>query len=75
MSTDAPEGYFTPVEVARLLDVSRARVRELADQGRLPHVMTRLGRMYEPGPVLALARAERRPGRPRKADRMVGGPP
>lgn len=38
-------------EVARRLDLSAQRVRALADEGRIPYVMSPLGRLFDPDEV------------------------
>lgn len=39
---------ITSVQVARQLGISAVRVRQFADEGRLPSILTPLGRLYDP---------------------------
>ena len=51
-------------EVARRLEISEQRVRQLATGGQLPYVATPYGRVFDPAAVQRLAseRAARRAG-------------
>jgi excisionase family DNA binding protein len=67
MQTTETSGLLTTHEVARLLNVGTARVRQLADLGRLRATRTACGwRLYDPADVRRYleareARQERRP--------------
>jgi len=48
---------LTTAEVARMLEVSTPRVHQLAGEGRLAHIRTKLGRLYDPDSVTSLREA------------------
>jgi hypothetical protein len=52
--------YLTPSEAGRELGVTGQRMGQLADEGRIRCVKTKLGRLFLPGDVARLA-AERAP--------------
>lgn len=54
----AEEGWLRKSDVARILGVSEARVRQWAEEGRLEVQKTVLGRLYDPASVERL-RSER----------------
>ena len=47
---------LTPSQVARQLGISRGRVLQLSDEGRLTPLMTPLGRLFDPEDVERLAK-------------------
>jgi len=53
------EAVLSPAQVARRLDVTPARVRQLLDRGELPCTVTPLGRLVDAADVDALV-AKRR---------------
>ncbi len=46
-----PGSYLAPAEAARVLGVSGARVRQMVAEGKLPALMTPLGRLLPAGAV------------------------
>jgi hypothetical protein len=58
LSLPAELGLST-LDVARQLDLSPERVRQLARAGRIPFTPTAIGRLYDPEAVRALAEARR----------------
>jgi biotin operon repressor len=48
-------GYISASDVAEELGVSRVRVTHLTQQGRLPFLQTRIGRLYPQKEIAALA--------------------
>jgi excisionase family DNA binding protein len=59
---DANENHLTTSQAGRALGISKTRVLQLADDGRLPHVRTPLGRLFDPEAVRALALERQRNG-------------
>lgn len=57
MSETKLSDWLTTVEVARLLGLSEARVRQLAGQGRIESQQTHHGRLYDPDSVTRFAAA------------------
>lgn len=56
--------WMTTGQVARALGVSSTRVRQLSDEGRIAHLSTALGKLYDPAAVEAMACINRPSGRP-----------
>jgi len=50
----AEESWLSPSEVARILEVSRQRVLQMIDEGKLIAQKTVLGRLIEPRSVAEL---------------------
>jgi excisionase family DNA binding protein len=63
---------LTPGQAARLLNLSPQRVRQMADEGRLPCDRTPLGRLFPAEAVEALAR-ERAAGQVRAVAEAENG--
>jgi|GEM_PF-2882361 len=57
--TTALEEALSPAQVARRLDVTPARVRQMLDRGELPYVATPLGRLIEAADVATLLEKRR----------------
>ena len=55
--------WIGKTEAARLLGVSRQRVHQLAEEGRIPSIMTSIGRIFEQALIMEIAeyRAARSP--------------
>jgi excisionase family DNA binding protein len=56
LQTEATASLLGPSQVARVLGVSRERVVQLANEGRLTAMMTPLGRLFDADDVERLAR-------------------
>jgi len=72
------EDMMSPAQVARRLDVTPARVRQMLDRGELPYVATPLGRLVEANDVNTLLEKRRvaaRATRPAPAGRVNDKPP
>ena len=61
--------YIAPSEAARRLGISRQRVAQLTQSGRLPYVLTSLGPLIDPDAVARLA--QRRDDSTRPATRYA----
>jgi excisionase family DNA binding protein len=57
MTTD----YLTPAETARRLELSRARIIELNQEGKLPAIRTPLGRLFAVAAVDDFAKGRKAP--------------
>ena len=62
MSTTVTQKWLTPAQASRVLGLTTQRIRQLADAGKIHHVVTPLGRILDADSVAELASERRRHG-------------